>query len=71
MSEIAELKPIEQEEVETDLGAILRGAIKVTLEAVLEEEVLALCGTSRGSRDGRRKDVRNGSYLRGLLTQMG
>ena len=71
MSDIAELKPIEQEEVETDLGAILRGAIKMTLEAVLEEEVMALCGAARGIRDGRRKDVRNGSYLRGLLTQMG
>ncbi len=41
------------------------------LETALEETVSELCGAVRGARDGRRKDVRNGSYLRGLLSQMG
>lgn len=71
MSEIAELRVVEQEKIKTDLSALLRGAVKMMLETALEEEVSELCGAVRGARDGRRKDVRNGSYLRGLLSQMG
>lgn len=70
MKDTAELKLVEQEEVQTDLRELFRGAVKMTLESVLEETVLELCGAPRGAR-GPRKDVRNGSYLRGLLTSMG
>ncbi len=70
MSDTAELKLVEQELVHTDLRELFRGAVKMTLESVLEEVVLELCGAPRGAR-GPRKDVRNGSYLRGLLTTQG
>ena len=70
MKDTAELKLVEQEEVKTDLREMFRGAVKMTLESVLEETVLELCGAPRGAR-GPRKDVRNGHYLRGLLTSMG
>lgn len=70
MKDTAELRLVEQEEVQTDLRELFRGAVKMTLESVLEETVLELCGAPRGAR-GPRKDVRNGSYLRGLLTSMG
>ena len=71
MKKTGELKLVEQEEVQTDLRDLFRGAVKVALEAALEEAVVELVGAPRGVRDGRRKDVRNGSYLRGLVTSMG
>jgi len=71
MTKTVELKLVEQEEVQTDLRDLFRGAVKVALEAALEEAVVELVGAARGARDGRRKDVRNGSYLRGLVTSMG
>jgi hypothetical protein len=43
----------------------------VTLECLLEEEVRSLVGASKWERAGSRKGVRNGSYLRTLLTSMG
>jgi len=70
MNDSAQLTLIEQEEVETDLRELFRGAAKMVLESALEEAVLELCGAPRGAK-GPRKDVRNGSYLRGLLTSLG
>ena len=70
MKHTAELKLVEQEDVQIDMRELFRGAVRMTLESVLEETVLELCGAARGVR-GPRKDVRNGSYLRGLLTSMG
>jgi transposase-like protein len=70
MKDTAELRLIEQEEVQTDLRELFRGAVKMTLESVLEEVVVELCGAPKGAR-GARKDVRNGSYLRQLLTSQG
>lgn len=70
MSDSVELSLVEQEEVHTDLRELFRGAAKMVLETALEEAVLELCGAKRGAR-GPRKDVRNGSYLRGLLTSLG
>lgn len=63
MKDTAELKLVEQEDMQMDLRELFRGAVRITLEAVLEEAVLDLVGATRGARDGRRKDVRNGSYL--------
>src|SRR5690606_26560093 len=70
MKDTAELKLVEQEVIQTDLRGLFRGAVSMMLETVLEEAVLELCGAAKGAR-GPRKDVRNGSYLRGLLTSMG
>lgn len=70
MKDTAELRLIEQEDVHTDLRELFRGAVKMTLESVLEEVVVEMCGAPKGARGGR-KDVRNGSYLRKLLTSQG
>ncbi|NVJ08638.1 transposase [Myxococcus sp. AM001] len=56
------------EEVQTDLRALFRGAIRMTLEALMEEEVR---GAGRWQRMVRRVDVRNGSYPRTLVTSTG
>lgn len=70
MKDTAELKPVGQELIQTDMRELFRGAVNMVLETVLEEAVLELCGATKGAR-GPRKDVRNGRYLRGLLTSMG
>jgi transposase-like protein len=46
-------------------------AIRTTLEMLLEEEVRELVGVGRWQKALARKDRRNGSYLRGLMTSMG
>ncbi len=59
------------EEVRTDVRALFLGAIRTTLEMLLEEEVRELVGAGRWAKALSRKDRRNGSYLRGLMTSMG
>ena len=59
------------EEVRTDVRALFLGAIRTTLEMLLEEEVRELVGAGRYQKALARKDKRNGSYLRGLMTSMG
>ena len=48
-----------------------QGAIRLTLEMVLEEELKAMVGARRFERVGSRKDIGNGTYLSGLLTSLG
>ena len=60
-----------QEELRQDLKSLFQGAIRVTLEMVLEEELKAMVGARRFERVGSRKDHRNGTYLRRLLTSLG
>lgn len=71
MEESAAFEPIEQEEIRTDVAALFRGAIRVTLECLLEQEVREMVGARRYERLGSRKDHLNGTYLRRLLTSMG
>lgn len=71
MNEVAELEVPTQENVHADLQSLFRGAVKLTLESVLQEVVRDLVGASRWQRLASRKDVRNGTYLRSLLTTMG
>ena len=71
MNEVAELEPPTQEIVHADLHSLFRGAVKLTLETVLQEVVRDLVGASRWQRLASRKDLRNGTYLRSLLTTMG
>lgn len=59
-----------QAPLHTDLQQIFRGAVRFALEMVLEEELRRIVGAPRYARAGR-KDSRNGSYLRGLLTSLG
>ncbi len=67
---IGYVKPT-QDELRGDLRTLFQGAIRLTLEMVLEEELKAMVGARRFERVGSRKDYRNGTYLRRLLTSMG
>ena len=60
-----------KEELRQDLKSLFQGAIRVTLEMVLEEELKAMVGARRFERVGSRKDHGNGTYLRRLLTSLG
>jgi len=60
-----------QEEIGSDIGSLFRGAIRLVLECVLNEEVRDLAGARRYERLSGRKDHLNGTYLRRLLTSMG
>mgnify|MGYP001826386288 CR=1 FL=1 len=60
-----------QDELREDLRALFQGAIRITLEMVLEEEVKAMVGARRFERIGSRRDHRNGTFLRRFLTSMG
>lgn len=71
MGEIVDFEGISQEQTRADLGELFRGAIRMSLEMMLEEEVKAMVGAGRYERGAERRGRRNGSYLRGLLTSMG
>ncbi len=71
MNEVADLELPNQENVHADLRSVFQGAVKLALEIVLQEVVRDLVGASRWQRLVSRKDVRNGTYLRSLLTTMG
>ena len=70
MTDVIEFDPPTQADVRIDLRSLFQAAIRTSLEALLEEEVRELVGAARWARMGR-KDHRNGSYLRGLVTSMG
>ena len=71
MQEIVEIGRATQDELRDDLRELFQGAIRLTLEMVLEEELKAMVGARRFERVGSRKDHRNGTYLRRLLTSPG
>jgi len=71
MEESAVFAPVEQEEIRADIGALFRGAIRVTPERLLKQEVREMVGARRYERLSSRKDDLNGTYLRRLLTSMG
>jgi transposase-like protein len=71
MEKIVEFERSTQDELRHELRALFQGAIRLTLEMVLEEELKAMVGARRFERIGSRKDHRNGTFLRRLLTSMG
>ena len=71
MEKITGIERATQDELRQDLKELFRGAIRLTLEMVLEEELKAMVGARRFERVGSRKDHRNGTYLRRLLTSLG
>ncbi len=71
MNEVAELELPTQENFRTDLRSVFQGAIRVVLELILEEELREMVGAGRWERFGRRVDLRNGTFLRKLITSMG
>ena len=70
MIDVSDIEVPSQDDVQFDLRSLFLGAIRASLETLLEEEIRGLVGASRWARMGR-KDHRNGSYLRGLVTSMG
>ena len=60
MEKIVEVESATQEELRGDLRALFQGAIRLTLEMVLEEELKAMVGARRFERVG------NGSQERHL-----
>lgn len=70
MTDVTDFDVPTQDDVQFDLRALFQAAIKASLETLLEEEIKRLVGASRWARMGR-KDYRNGSYLRSLVTSMG
>jgi transposase-like protein len=72
MEEIETIDLPTQEDIREDLRSVFQASIRATIECLLEEEVRALVGAEKWERVGvSRKDVRNGSYLRTVLTSMG
>jgi transposase-like protein len=71
MEKMVEVERATQDELREDLRALFQGAIRITLEMVLEEEVKAMVGARRFERIGSRRDHRNGTFLRRFLTSMG
>jgi transposase-like protein len=71
MDEVAELELPTQENFQYDLRSVFRGTVRLVLETVLEEVAREMIGASRWQRLSSRKDVRNGTYLRRLITTMG
>jgi len=71
MQDFAAVAAATQEEKCRDLSELFRGAIRLVIETVLEQEVREMVGARRYERLGSRKDHFNGTYLRRLLTSMG
>jgi transposase-like protein len=71
MQDVRELPVVAQEAVRQDLRALFRGAIRASLEVFLQEELEAVVGAEWYARVGGRRDRRNGSYFRRLLTSLG
>lgn len=71
MEEIAQFVTPAQEEIRHDISSLFRGAIRLMLECLLEQEVREMVGARRYERLGGRKDHLNGTYLRRLLTSLG
>jgi putative transposase len=60
MQDATDFEAPAQVDVRSDVLALFRGAIRMTLESVLEEEIREMVGAARWARLGR-KDHRNGT----------
>ena len=71
MEKMVEVDRATQNELRQDLRALFQGAIRITLEMGLEEQIKAMVGARRFERVGSRTGHRNGTFLRRFLTSMG
>ena len=71
MRDVGGVALVAQEDVQQDLRAMFRGAIRASLELFLEAELETLVGAEWYARVGGRRDRRNGAYTRRLLTSLG
>ena len=62
---------IDEARIRDHLGAMVRGAVEETLNALLDAEADELCGAGRYERSAERVDTRAGSYDRKLQTKAG
>jgi len=62
---------IDEEEIKSHLGELVRGTVEETLNAMLDAEAEAQIGAGRYERHAERKDTRAGHYERKLDTQAG
>ena len=60
-----------QDDIRADLHELVLGAIRTTLETVMEQAVNLIVGARPHERTETRRDVRNGSYSRRLTTTSG
>jgi putative transposase len=63
--------PISQSEFQSYVRDQMRAALRVTLSTILEEELTALIGAAPYEQNTERRDHRNGSYQRNLVTSVG
>jgi putative transposase len=71
MKDVGKISVVAQEDMEMDLRAMFRGAIRASLNTFLLEELEQLIGAGWYKRVDGRQDHRNGSYVRHLLTGLG
>jgi transposase-like protein len=69
--EFIDLEMPTQEDFQQDLAARCRDAVRVTIQAVLDEELERLVGAGPYERSDQRIDVRNGHYPRRIVTTSG
>lgn len=62
MDDVREVAPATQEELREDLRSLFRGAIRLSLEMVLHEEIRELVGARRFERIASRKDLSSFVY---------
>src|SRR3954452_15476437 len=62
---------IDEVQIKTHLGQVVRDTVEQTLNALLDAEADALCGARRYQRSPDRVDTRAGSYDRKLQTKAG
>src|SRR5215470_15634680 len=62
---------VSQSEFHESMHKQMRQAIRVTLSSILEEELTAFIGAGRYEQKAGRRDQRNGSYTRALVTSVG
>jgi transposase-like protein len=70
-TEHTEVPSLSQSDFHELLQAKLRDAVHFVLATILEEEVEAFVGAKRYQRSEQRRDQRNKSYMRDLVTGVG
>lgn len=60
-----------QEDFHSDLDARCREAVRFAIQVALDDELELLVGAGPYERNGRRRDVRNGTYPRRIVTGLG
>jgi putative transposase len=70
-SDFGKIIRIDDSQVKSQLGDLVRGTVEETLNQLLDQEADRLCGAARYERNANRKDTRAGSYERKLHTKAG